>query len=272
MAQGKFVAYYRVSTQQQGASGLGLEAQREAVRRYLNGGEWSLVGEFTEIESGSKFDRPQLAAAQADCKRKGATLIVAKLDRLARDVRRLLELVDEGVPVRFVDFPEIPEGAVGRLVLTQIASVAEFERRRISERTKAALAAAKARGVKLGVTGPANLKANLEQRKAAADQYARKVRSVLLGLKARGLSQRAIAAELNSLGIAPPRGGEWHLATVQRVMARLRPEQRVIDLAAELREQGLDARAIVAELVKRGLFDAEGKPFTTATVAELLAA
>ena len=269
MAQGKFVSYLRVSTRKQGDSGLGLEAQRAAVAAYLNGGEWSLVAEFVEVESGKKSDRqrPQLDAALALCKRQKATLVIAKLDRLSRDVEFLFKLRNGSVEVRAVDMPN-----AGTLEFGIRAVFAQHEREEISRRTKAALAAAKARGVKLGVTGPANLAPVLAERQRDADQYARKVRSVLLGLKARGLSQRAIAAELNALGIAPPRGGEWHLVTVQRVMARLRPEQRVIDLAVELKAQGLDARAIVAELVKRGVFDAEGKPFTTATVTELLAA
>ena len=271
MAQGKFVAYYRVSTQQQGASGLGLEAQRESVRRFLNGGEWSLVAEFEEVETGKGSNaldrRPQLRAALDLCKRDRATLVIAKLDRLARNVHFVSGLIESGVEFVAVDMPQ-----ANKTMLQMHAVMAEWERDQISKRTRDALAAAKARGVQLGRAGFANLAPVIAKRQRDADQYARKVRSVLLGLKARGLSQRAIAAELNALGIAPPRGGEWHLATVQRVMARLRPEQRVIDLAVELKAQGLDARAIVAELVKRGVFDAEGKPFTTTTVTELLAA
>lgn len=269
MAQGRFVAYYRVSTAKQGASGLGLEAQRESVRRYLNGGDWQLVGEFIEVESGSKAGkkRPQLAAALDLCRREKATLVIAKIDRLSRDAAFLLTIKAGNVEVRAVEMPE-----AGTLEWGIRAVFAQHEREEISRRTKAALAAAKARGVKLGVAGPRNLKRNLEERKAAADQFAGKLRGVLLGLKARGLTQRAIVAELNTLGIAPPRGGQWHLTTLQRVMARLQPEQRVHELVAQLRKDGYTVRGIVAELEQRGVFGENGKPYTASTVTEWLKA
>lgn len=155
------VAYYRVSTAKQGRSGLGLDAQRGAVERFMGG---KPTMEFVEVESGKKSDaeRPQLAAALTACKKARATLVVAKLDRLARDTRLLLTLVDSGVRVRFVDFPDIPEGAAGRFMLTMLAAVAEFERRLISERTATALAVAKQRGAVLGSAGPSNLRRNVE--------------------------------------------------------------------------------------------------------------
>ena len=139
---GRFVSYYRVSTTQQGRSGLGLEAQRASVRDFLNGGAWTLAGEFTEIESGKRADRPQLAAALALCRLTGATLIVAKLDRLARNVRFLLSVV-EGTGtagVVFCDLPTVPSGAMGKFIVTQMAAVAELEAGLISKRTKDALA------------------------------------------------------------------------------------------------------------------------------------
>lgn len=220
MSATKFVAYYRVSTAKQGASGLGLEAQREAVKQFLNGGDWELTAEFVEIESGRKSakDRPELSAALAACRRQKAVLIVAKLDRLARDVKLILSLIDSGVQVRFVDFPEIPNGAAGRFMLTMLAAAAEFERRLISERTKAGLAVAKSRGVKLG--NAANLRPNFTQRQQSANAHAVKLRPMLDSMKARGLTQRAIVNELNSIGVPAPKGGQWGLSQVQRVLSR----------------------------------------------------
>jgi DNA invertase Pin-like site-specific DNA recombinase len=150
MARGKFVSYLRVSTDKQGRSGLGVEAQREAVARYLNGGSWKLVAEYVETESGKRSDRPKLAAALGHAKATGATVVFAKLDRLTRNVDLLRTLVTSGVDLVFCDLPHVPPGAMGRFLLTQMASVAELEAGLTSERTKAALAAAKARGVKLG--------------------------------------------------------------------------------------------------------------------------
>src|SRR3954453_15779645 len=145
MASGKWVAYYRVSTAKQGASGLGLEAQREAVTDYLNGGNWQLAAECVEVESGRRNDRPELAKALAACRRIGATLIIAKLDPLARNVAFVSNLMEAGVEFVAVDFP-----TANRLTIHILAAVAEHEREMISARTKAALAAAKARGTKLG--------------------------------------------------------------------------------------------------------------------------
>src|SRR5215207_7599274 len=145
MAQGKFIAYYRVSTAKQGRSGLGLEAQQEAVRSYLNGGSWQLVAEVVEIESGKRNDRPKLAEALRLCRLHGATLIIAKLDRLARNVAFISNLMESGVEFTAVDFPQ-----ANRLTVHILAAVAEHEREMISRRTKDALAAAKARGTKLG--------------------------------------------------------------------------------------------------------------------------
>ena len=144
------IGYLRVSTQQQGHSGLGLEAQREAVQSYLNGGSWTLAAEVTEVESGKRNDRPELDRALGLCRLYGATLVVAKLDRLARNVAFISKLMESGVDFVAVDFPQ-----ANRLTVHILAAVAEHEAAMISQRTRAALAAAKARGVKLGT--PANL-------------------------------------------------------------------------------------------------------------------
>jgi DNA invertase Pin-like site-specific DNA recombinase len=150
MAQGKFISYLRVSTDKQGRSGLGREAQRAAVEAYLDGGRWTLAAEYVETESGRRADRPQLAKALAHAKAIGGTVVFAKLDRLARNVDLLRSLIASGVDLVFCDLPHVPPGATGRFMLTVMASVAELEGGLISERTKAALAAAKARGVRLG--------------------------------------------------------------------------------------------------------------------------
>src|SRR5277367_4199142 len=145
MGNGKFVAYYRVSTAKQGASGLGLEAQQESVRSYLNGGRWKMVDEVTEIESGKRNDRPALASALSLCRIHKATLIIAKLDRLARNVHFISGLMESKVDFVAVDFPQ-----ANKLTVHILAAVAEHEALMISQRTKAALGAAKARGVVLG--------------------------------------------------------------------------------------------------------------------------
>src|ERR1700734_4365543 len=139
---GKFVAYYRVSTAKQGASGLGLEAQQESVRSYLNGGRWKMVDEVTEIESGKRNDRPALAQALSLCRLHKATLIIAKLDRLARNLNFISNLMESAVEFTAVDFPQ-----ANRLSIHILAAVAEHEAAMISARTKSALQAARARGV-----------------------------------------------------------------------------------------------------------------------------
>ena len=176
--RGKFVAYYRVSTDKQGRSGLGLEAQKAAVDQRLNGGPWQLVGEFTEIESGRRSKRPQLEAALGACKKQKAKLVVAKLDRLSRNTRFLLTLIESGIEVLFADLPEVT-GAMGKFILTQMAAVAELEAGLIGERTKAALAAAKQRGVRLGVHGAETLAPKYRaEAKARAGQLAPMIREL----------------------------------------------------------------------------------------------
>src|SRR5215218_2936340 len=145
MAEGRFIAYHRVSTAQQGRSGLGLEAQRQAVADYLDGGAWTLVAEYTEVESGKRADRPELAKALAACRAHRAVLVIAKLDRLSRNAHFLLGLQKAGVEFVAADMP-----TANRLTAGIMALVAEEEARMISARTKAALAAAKVRGKALG--------------------------------------------------------------------------------------------------------------------------
>jgi len=220
MANGKFIAYYRVSTQKQGQSGLGLEAQQQAVMSYLNGGLWELVQEFTEIETGKGADalerRPQLKAAIDACKKNGATLVIAKLDRLARNVHFISGLIETGIDFVAADMPQ-----ANKVMIQMHAVMSEWERDQISARTKAALAAAKARGAILGAAGAANLKPNIEQRQKAASEFAGRLKGVIEGMIARELTQRAMVAELNSLGIKTARGGKWSLVQLQRVMARI---------------------------------------------------
>src|ERR1700686_185306 len=141
-SDGKFVAYYRVSTERQGRSGLGLEAQRAAVANYLNGGDWRIVAEFTEVESGRRSDRPELDKALAAARLHRCPLVVSKVDRLTRSVAFLSRLLEAGVDVRFADLPQI-EGATGRFLLQQMVAVAELEAGLISKRTKDALAQSK---------------------------------------------------------------------------------------------------------------------------------
>jgi DNA invertase Pin-like site-specific DNA recombinase len=224
---GKFVAYYRVSTQKQGKSGLGLEAQKQALATYLNGGEWQIVGEFVEVESGKRADRPELDKALAAARLHRCPLIVSKVDRLTRSVSFLSRLLDANVDVRFADLPVI-EGATGRFLLQQMVAVAELEAGMISKRTKDALAAAKRRGVKLGgdrgVIPSAKVRAKAyAARGARADARAADVGPIIKELQEDGVtSLRAIAAQLNERGIPTATGeGDWQAAQVARVIARL---------------------------------------------------
>jgi len=226
MATGRFVAYYRVSTAEQGRSGLGLEAQRAAVRAYLDGGHWTLLGEFTEVESGKVNDRPQLAAALTQARLTAATLIIAKLDRLSRDAHFLLGLEKAGVDFVAADMP-----GANRLTVRLMAVIAQEEREMISARTKAALQAAKARGTKLGGWRPTRKDGSprdlVDPRLASAaasrraNEFAARVGPTVAELHAKGLSLHGIARELTAQGIVTRRGGTWTSNTVKRVLARV---------------------------------------------------
>jgi len=217
----KYVTYFRVSTERQGQSGLGLEGQRAAVAAHVLG-RGEVVAEFVEVESGKNNDRPQLAAALAAAKAAGATLLIAKLDRLSRDVHFISGLLKADVEVKAADMP-----AADRFMFHIMAAVAEKEASAISERTKAALAAAKARGTLLGMANPQIAKhmeqavsASVATRTGKADTFAANVLPLIERLQAGGASLRSIAADLNERGVRTARGGLWHAATVRNVLAR----------------------------------------------------
>jgi DNA invertase Pin-like site-specific DNA recombinase len=225
MATGKFVSYIRVSTAKQGASGLGMEAQKEAISRYLNGGSWELLSEFVEVESGKKADRPELTKALQHCQMTGATLVIAKLDRLSRDLHFISSLQKAGIEFTACDMP-----SANKFTVHIFAALAEHEREMISQRTKAALAALKARGVKLGK--PENLTKAAADKGAAmaseartvkADEFAAQVAPLIAGYRDQGMSLNGIAAKLNADSILTARGksGAWTPTAVKNLLARL---------------------------------------------------
>jgi DNA invertase Pin-like site-specific DNA recombinase len=213
----QYVAYYRVSTQRQGRSGLGLEAQQAAVKVFLNGSR-ELLAEYTEVETGRGKDaldkRPVLRDAIAHAKRTKAVLLIAKLDRLARNVHFVSGLMETGVEFLACDLP-----TADRFMLHVYAAVAEQEARQISVRTKAALAAAKARGVKLG--GPTVERSRAAWQRETAEWYA-ELAQVVTPMLDKGLTQTAIAEALNRRDITPRFGGRWTQAKVSKLLKRLR--------------------------------------------------
>jgi DNA invertase Pin-like site-specific DNA recombinase len=220
-----FVAYLRGSTDRQGKSGLGLEAQREAVQRFVAGWGGKIIApEYVEVESGKRNDRPKLVQALKRCRLTGATLVVAKLDRLSRNAAFLLTLRDSGVDFIAADLPEANTMTVGVM-----AVVAQHEREAISARTKAALAAARARGTELGGRrkGAADIAAYRSQGVLAllqrADAKADELRETVEALKAEGLSLNSIEARMNDQGVLTSRGiaGGWTATAVRRLLARL---------------------------------------------------
>lgn len=221
---GVFVAYLRVSTAQQGKSGLGIEAQQAAIQAFLRPGDRLLTPLHVEQESGRKSDRPELQRALARCKATGATLLVAKLDRLARDAHFLLGLQKAGVDFVAADMPN-----ANRLTVGIMALVAEEEARMISARTKAALAAAKARGVRLGgdrghrPSSPPDAArgaaASAEARRNKAARFAFALLPRVQELREGGASLRGIAARLNAEGLTTPKGAAWSPMAVLRVLS-----------------------------------------------------
>lgn len=216
-----YVAYARVSTAKQGRSGLGLDAQQEAIRAFLRPEDDLLAPTYIEVESGKRSDRPELAKALAHAKLTGATLLVAKLDRLARNVRFLHTVLESGVEVAFCDLPQV-KGAMGRFIVNQMAGVAELEAGLISERTKAALAAAKERGIQLGgyrggrKVDPA---LGLAERQRRAAEFAARVSPAIEEARRKGaVSLRDIAAHLTRQGVKTRRGGHWDAAKVRQII------------------------------------------------------
>jgi DNA invertase Pin-like site-specific DNA recombinase len=213
MSEHPYIAYYRVSTDQQGRSGLGLDAQRASVHQFVSTRGGSVIAEFTEVESGRKSDRPQLVFALAECRRRKMTLVIARLDRLARNVAFIARLMDTGVPFLAVDMP-----TADRFMLHVYSAMAEEEARRTSDRTKAALAAAKARGVVLGRNCTTLVERHIEQ----ANEFAAKLAPTIADLRLRGFSTvRALATEMNRQGIPTAKGGRWHVPTVHYLLKRI---------------------------------------------------
>ena len=218
----KYIAYLRVSTTKQGQSGLGIEAQRQEVTRFLTSRDGGLLAEFVEVESGKRNDRPQLAAALERCRLTGAVLVVAKLDRLSRNASFLMALRDSSTEFVAADLPDANTLTVGIL-----ATLAQYERELISARTKAALAAAKARGQKLGGRRENGSNVHLYQHLGAAGAHRAAVeaaemrRGVLSELRSAGHSLHEIARRLNADSITTRRGKAWNAGSVRRVLAVL---------------------------------------------------
>ena len=216
-----YVAYLRVSTQRQGSSGLGLQAQQEIIRKYLNGN--SPIAEFIEVESGRKSDRPRLHEALELCKKKKATLIVAKMDRLSRNVAFTSQLLDSGIEIVFCDFPR-----ANRLVLTIISAISEYEAGLIRQRTKAALQVKKEQGCQLGK--PENLMHNLDkaiansrktnQEKAHKNPNNKRAVAILRGLVNKTTNYSEMARILNEEGFLTSRGGRFTAKQVSILLSR----------------------------------------------------
>lgn len=213
-----YVSYLRVSTAKQGASGLGIEAQRAAIAAFVSQTGAEHLTEFVEVESGRKEDRAELRAALDFCRAKRATLLVAKLDRLARSVAFVSTVMDSDVTLVAADNPH-----ASRLVLHMLAAVAEFEREQISQRTRAALAMAKARGVVLGANG----RRMAQEAKEEARRWAECLRPIVTDGAALGaVSPTALAAYLNARSVPSRKGGRWHPSNAARLLERLGPFAR----------------------------------------------
>lgn len=221
MKKRSYIAYYRVSTDRQGRSGLGLDAQKNAVQMFLHG-RGDIMQSFTEVESGKRNDRPEIAEALEACRKHKAVLVIAKLDRLARNVHFISGLMESGVEFVAVDMPE-----ANRLTIHILAAVAEHEREMISKRTKEALQAAKARGVKLGSPDPQKgvaIRSRVLRDKA--ERFAVNVLPIIQGLQQQGItSNRAIAKALNARGIKTANNRQWYDTTVRNIVMKVEREQ-----------------------------------------------
>jgi len=221
MEESRYIAYLRVSTQRQGSSGLGLQAQQEIIRKHLNGN--SPIAEFVEVESGRKSDRPKLHEALELCKKEKATLIVAKMDRLSRNVAFTSQLLDSGIEIVFCDFPK-----ANRLVLTIIAAISEYEAGLIRQRTKAALQVKKENGCRLGK--PDNLMRNLDraiansrntnQAKALNNPNNKRAVAILRGLVTKTSNLSEMARVLNEEGFQASKGGRFSAKQVSILLSR----------------------------------------------------
>ena len=211
------IAYIRVSTGRQGKSGLGLEAQRKSVHDYLDGGRWELVAEFTEVESGKRSDRPELEKALAACKKHKAKLVIAKLDRLSRNLAFIATLMDSG-------FIAVDNPHANKLTIHILAAVAQHEREIISARTSAALHAAKARGKRLGNPKLSEArKQAARSRRERANRYSANLLPVIREIQASGVkSLRGIARALVARGVPTARGGAWTPVQVSAILQRAR--------------------------------------------------
>lgn len=217
---GRFIAYYRVSTERtQGINGLGMGAQRKAIENYLNGGNWQLLAEFAEVESGKRKDRPELLKAIAMCAKEKATLLIARLDRLARNAAFLLGLMESGIKFICVDAPGMDNFTCGIL-----AMVAQQEADNTSKRTILGLQEAKRRGVKLGNPNPAEaIKLAAKAKREQADAYAERLKPVVEQIKTKAhiTSLRGIAEVLNARGFKTPNGKNFAAQSVKNLLERL---------------------------------------------------
>jgi len=212
-----FVGYYRVSTQAQGRSGLGLDAQRKAVAGYIDSVGGELVAEYQEVESGGKAERPKLQAALRYCRAKRAMLVIAKLDRLARNVHFISQLMESGVEFIAADMP-----TANKLTIHIIAAMAEYEKDIISQRTKASLSAARIRGVRLGNPNVGSMsEKGVAANKRQADEFALKTMTAINALRASGIKTYSrLATALEASGIRTQRGGQWSATGVSNVIHR----------------------------------------------------
>ena len=225
MAEGKFIAYYRVSTTKQGNSGLGLNAQKSMIHSYLNGGSWLLLDEFTEIESGKKDNRPELSKAIRLCRLKNAKLIVSKLDRLSRDLHFITYLQKSGIKFVVAENPDMND-----LTVHIFAAMGQHERQLISQRTKDALDQAKKKGVALGnpafsegrqIPGSGDTAIARKAKTDRANEYASEMKMVIDDIMGNGkISLRAIAQELNTRGFATRRNCKWTANSVRLCLLR----------------------------------------------------